>query len=240
MEITRDTRPVDVEVLKPYMNYLMYKCVPGEKPAVEMSYAEMNENEPTWNVDSMVAGTKRLAELAEQGNLMYDVYTPEECADDPEKADIKLLYMPAKQQPSEKPFIVAVSGGAYTCVCSLVESIPTATQFNELGYNVFVFNYRCLQDPLLPKPLDDLAAAIRYILKNKETFGITNEAYIVNGFSAGASVTTMWGAEATGYAKYGLPKPAALFPIYLFISFDTMPDVPEKAWFRSMMFGSRG
>ena len=60
------------------------------------------------------------------------VATPEECADDPEKADVKLLYMPAEKQPSEKPFVIALAGGAYTCVCSIVESIPTTARLNEL------------------------------------------------------------------------------------------------------------
>ena len=238
MKITKDPRPNDIDILKPYGKYLMYKCIPKDKPAVEMTYAEMNEDQPTWNVESMIKGTERLIELAKQEKLLYDVYSQEEWSDDPEKADVKLIYMPARVQPSDKPFIVAVSGGAYTCVCSLVESIPSAVHFNELGYNVFVFNYRCMRDPLFPKPAEDLAAAIRYILANKTKFNITNEEYIVNGFSAGASLTTIWGAEATGYAKYGLPKPKALFTIYPFISFDSMSDEGAKDWFRKIMFGS--
>lgn len=238
MEISKDTRPCEVKVLKPYEKYLMYKCVPRDKPAVEMTYAEMNEDQPTWNVDSMIEGTRRLAELAERNKLLYDVYSPEECEDDPEKADVKLIYMPADIQDTDKPFIITVSGGAYTCVCSLVESIPSAAHFNKLGYDVFVFNYRCMRDPLFPMPTDDLAAAIRYILSHKEQFGIKKEEYIVTGFSAGASLTTIWGAEATGYAKYGLPKPTALFPIYPFISFDVMTDQGAAEWFRKIMFGS--
>ena len=236
--ITKDTKPAEIEALKPYAKYLMYKCVPVDKPAVEMSFEEMNREQPTWNVDSMIRGMERLTALAENGNIMYDVYTPEECTEDPEKADVKLLYMPAEKQPSDKPFVIAVSGGAYTCVCSIVESFPTAARLNELGYNVFVFNYRCLRDPLFPMPADDLAAAIGYILKNKERFGIQNDEYIVNGYSAGGSLTCIWGAEKTGWKKYGLPRPKALFAIYPFISFDTMENEGMKNWFRSMMFGS--
>ena len=60
-----------------------------------------------------------------------------------------------------------------TCVCSLVESFPTAARFNELGYNVFVITYRVLQQELMPMPLDDLAAAIHFIQNNAEQFGLS-------------------------------------------------------------------
>ncbi len=241
MKITRDTRPVDIDELKYCAGYLMYKCVLEDRPAVEMSFAEMREKQPTWDVDSMIRGMERLREAAAGHRIMYDVYTEEECADDPEKKDIKLFFLPARQQPSDKPFIICVAGGAYTCVCSIVESFPTAVRFNELGYNVFVFNYRVGNGsrPVLPKPEEDLASAVKFILANKAEFGITNEEYVVNGYSAGGSVTTIYGTEQNGWAKYGCPRPKALFPIYPVISTapEFMEDPGARAWFRGMMFG---
>ncbi len=235
--LTANTRPADIEVLKPFLNYLMYKCVPVDKPAVEMTYQEMHENQPTWDVESMLRGTAHLCEITEKQKVMYDVYQPEECRDDPEKADVKLFFLPARQQPSEKPFVLLISGGAYTCVCSLVESFPTAARLNELGYNAFVLNYRVLQDPLFPKPQEDVAAALRMIFKNRERFGIQNESYIVNGFSAGANVTAVWGTEQNGWAKYGLPAPKMLWPIYPAISSEYLYE-DGKDWFLTMMFGT--
>lgn len=214
MKITADTRPSDVELLKPYLNYLMYKCVPVDKLAVEMTYAEMKAEQPTWDVDSMIRGTEHLCEIAAVRQVMYDVYSSEECAADPEKEDIKLFFLPAAQKPSDKPFVLLTAGGAFTCVCSLVESFPTAARFNELGYNAFVLNYRVGQNPALPRAEEDVAAALRFILSHKETFGIGSEAYIVSGFSAGGAVTVTWGSKNEGWGKYGLPKPKALFPIY--------------------------
>lgn len=241
MNITPDTRPVDIENLVPFADYLMYKCVPVDRPAVEMTFAEMHENQPTWDVDSMIRGMARLSEVAGQRRVMYDVYSEEECADDPEKKDIKLFFLPADAQPSDKPFIICVAGGAYTCVCSIVESFPTAARFNELGYNVFVFNYRVGNGsaPVLPKPEEDLAAAVKFILANKAEFGITNEEYVVNGYSAGGSVTAIWGTERNGWAKYGCPKPKALFPIYPAIStaHEFMEDAGARGWFMGIMFG---
>ena len=237
MRITRDTRILDAEPLRPFARFLMYKVNLHGRPAEELSIGEMCEGQATWDADTMVRGANRLLTLAERGQVMWDVYPPEERGDDPEKADIKLLYMPAEQQPSDKPFVVGVSGGGFHCVCSLEETVPVAARLNALGYNMFIFNYRCGQTPLFPKPLDDLAAAIRLILENREAFGIVNTEYIVNGYSAGGNLTALWGTEAFGWAHYGLPRPRALFPIYAPISLDAQRDNPWKAETRRATYG---
>lgn len=214
MNITADTRPSEIEILKPYLNYLMYKCVPVDRPAVEMTYAEMKAEQPTWDVDSMIRGTEHLCEIAASRQVLYDVYSPEECAADPEKGEIKLFFLPAIQQPSEKPFVLLTAGGAFSCVCSLVEAFPTAARLNELGYNAFVLNYRVGQNPALPRAEEDVAAALNYILSHKTDFGVQSDEYVMSGFSAGGAVTVTWGSKNEGWGKYGLPKPKALFPIY--------------------------
>lgn len=236
MKITADTRPADIESLSLYKDYLMYKVVPEDRPAVEMTLAEMQKDQPTWNIESMIRGLEHLDRLASANNIMYDVYRPEECEDDPEKKDVKVFYLPADQQPSNKPFVLLISGGAYTCVCSIVESFPSAARLNELGYNCFVLNYRVMQDKLLPKPEQDVAAALRFILDHKEQFNLVNDSYIVSGFSAGANVTVIWGTEANGWKKYGLPAPKAMFTIYPVISSEY--NYPAaRDWFLTMMFG---
>lgn len=235
MKITADTRPAEIEVLRPFSKYLMYKCVPIDKPAVEMTFAEMQKDQPTWDTDSMIRGMEHLCEVAAAQKVMYDVYTPEECTDDPEKQDVKLFFLPAKHQPSDKPFVLLISGGAYTCVCSIVESFPTAARFNELGYNTFVLNYR-VSDPVQPKPQEDVAAAIKYILSHKDTFGLKSDEYIVNGFSAGASVTVIWGTERNGWGKYGAPRPKALFAVYPAVSSEYLYE-ESKNFFLTIQFG---
>lgn len=239
--ITKDTKPIDIENLTPFADYLMYKCVPEDKPAIRMTFAEMNRVQPAWNVDSMIRGMTHLSQLAGKRKVMYDVYSEAECLEDVEKKDVKVFFLPAERQPSEKPFIVCVAGGAYSCVCSVVESFPTAARFNALGYNVFVLNYRVSDGraPVLPKPEEDLASAVKLILTNKDEFGLVNMDYVVNGFSAGGNVTAIFGTEKNGYAKYGCPHPKALFTIYP--AFSTSPELMEdpyaRKWFLSIMFG---
>lgn len=234
--ITAKTRPDQIKLLQENAKYLMYKCIMKDKPAIELTLEEMHEEQASWAIDSMIHGLQRLEEVTGEQKVLYDVYSADECTDDAEQGDVKLWYLPAKGGQSDKPFILSLAGGAYTCVCSLIESFPTAVRFNELGYPVFVLTYRVLQDKLFPKPLEDIAKAIRYIQKNKDIFELKNDTYIVNGYSAGANAAVLWGTEDKGYGKYGLPCPRALFAIYPCIS--SKYQNPEmKNWFLSMMFG---
>lgn len=238
MEITKDTKMAEVEILKPYVKYLMYKCIMEDKPAVELSFQEMHELQPTWNVKSMIRGIEHLCEEASKRQLLYPVYTAEECKEDPEKADVHLLYLPGKKKEQELPFVLLMAGGAYTCVCSAVEALPTAACLNELGHDAFILNYRVMQDPLFPKPFEDIAAAVKFILFNKNKFGIQKESYILNGFSAGANAASVWGTEKNGWAKYKAPRPAALWLAYPFISSEYI-DKERRNWLLPFMFGKK-
>ncbi len=234
---TEKTVPAEIPALKQYADYLCYNCTPIDKPASQMTLAELHENQPSWDIESMKRGLTRLTEIAENGPCLYDVYTPDECLEQPAKKDVRIWFMPAKGSAKpDTPWIVSCSGGAYTCVCSLVESFPTAARFNELGYNVFVITYRVLQQELMPMPLDDLAAAIHFIQNNAEQFGLSTMNYIVNGFSAGANLTCLWGTQNKGWAHYGLPRPKALFPIYPVTTFDGMYEEGAD-FFLKVMFG---
>ena len=59
------------------------------------------------------------------------------------------------------PFIIACAGGAYKCVCTMIESIPVAARLNALGYDVVIPNYRVGMEHVMPKPLEDVAATYR-------------------------------------------------------------------------------
>ena len=75
-------------------------------------------------------------------------------------------------------------------------------------------SYRVGGPALLPAPMEDLAQAIRFILEKADFFGVAQENYAVAGFSAGGHLVAEWGSDNVGYAAYGLPKPAAIFPVY--------------------------
>lgn len=225
--ITLDTRPVDIPALKPYSKWLIYKGETEGKADEELTLRENQATHANRNAESMRQGLIYLESQALQANLMYDVYPEEEWEAEPEKEDVKLFFLPAEDRDTDKPFILCAAGGGYIRVCSMGESFPAAKQFHEQGYHVFVLNYRVLTRPVFPTVLDDLAAAIQFILKHQKEFGLKNTEYILNGYSAGGNLVDAFGTEKLGWKKYDLPAPAAIFSVYAPLAFRDGGDVRE-------------
>lgn len=184
--------------------------------------------------ESMVSGLKRLVEIAKQGEYFYPLYSAEEIAENKEKKDVNLIHFPVKEGQN-KPFVIVCAGGGYGSVASLGEGYPVATRLNELRYTAFCLTYQVGGSRLLPKPIDDLARAVKFLLDNRAKFGLSKE-YIVCGFSAGGNLTSLWGTDNVGYSKYDLPKPKALFPVYPLITYKWKDNWVIKACL-SIMFG---
>ena len=225
--ITYDTRPVDIPALKPYSKWLLYCGETEGKQDVELTFRENQKSHSNRNAESMLQGMIYLEEQALQNNVLYSVYPETEWQESPEKEDVKLFFLPAEDRNTDKPFIICAAGGGYIRVCSMGESFPAAKQFHKLGYHVFVLNYRVLTKPVFPTVLDDMAAAIRFILENQNEFGLKNTEYILNGYSAGGNLVDAFGTEALGWKKYDLPAPAAIFSVYAPLAFRDGGDVRE-------------
>ena len=84
--------------------------------------ADLQKEQPTWNVQDMIYGLDRLAKIKENGNYVLPVYP--DCAD-PSKSSVGLLKMPADEKKSDTAVILC-AGGAYGAVCTMVESLPVA------------------------------------------------------------------------------------------------------------------
>lgn len=159
---------------------------------------------------------KRIYEVMEEkSQIIYDVYPEEEWEEEPDKEQVKLIHMPGDP---DKPFVLVCPGGGYAREWVLVEGYPIAEQLNRMGYSAFILIYRTGQKKLLPKPLNDIAAALKFLAAHKNEFQIRMEEYAVTGFSAGGHLAAVWGTKEKGYEAYGLHKPAALFLGYPSIS----------------------
>lgn len=112
------------------------------------------------------------------------------------------------------PIAIICPGGGYEMVCSFVEGRPFARRLNELGISAIVVRYRCRGEARFPNPQDDLARAVKDILGRAEELNIDAANYSVWGSSAGGHLVASFGTESMGYAKYDLPKPAALVLVY--------------------------
>lgn len=190
-----------------------------------------------WCPESILDGVKRLREVAQAGEYLYPVYSREAAAADRGKRDVNVIFFPPKSDVPKHRYVVLAAGGAYMSVCSLAESYPVAARLNELGYPVFVLTYRVGGKGLFPKPLQDLAQALRWIDNHAEQFSVTPGDYILGGFSAGGNLTALWGTDNHGYTQYGMPKPKALFPIYPAINHHLYGEGKMVQAFCDTMFG---
>lgn len=215
MKITADTtfaQLLDMPQVADCKEFLLSNCY---VPDMNMSLKQMQEQFDDWVAESIATGLSSFFSLMEQGvKTAHDFYSEQERAAEPDKQGTKLFYMPGKKG---WPFVVVCPGGGYGAVCTLKEGFTTAARLNKLGYNAFILSYRVRKmgegdgSGIMPKPLDDMAAAIRFIADNAEKFGVSMDNYAVAGFSSGGHLAGAWGTDNVGAASYGLPKPKAVF-----------------------------
>lgn len=117
-------------------------------------------------------------------------------------------------------FALILPGGGYRMVSSHVEGKPFALALNRSGYSAFVLRYRVRREGEYPAPLEDVARALRFILNNAAALGVDTEGWSLWGSSAGGHLAACFGTETMGYARYGLPRPAALVLVYPVITAD--------------------
>ncbi len=179
-------------------------------------------------------GFERLFAAAETGDWYYPLYSGAECAEDPERKGASLVWFPsADAAADERPYILLVPGGGFVNVWNLTEGWPVANQFNRLGYHVFILTYQVdSPDRQMERSLGDFARALRLIAENEKKFRVNAQRYITCGFSAGGYLVCLWNTEL-GYPAFGLPKPAAAFPVYPVVTLRPeiayTPDDPEEA-----------
>ncbi len=177
----------------------------------DLSLDEIGQ-QPVYDTESMVMAMQRLVDIKASGrDLNLPLYSQAEIAEEPDRKNAALTFFPG--DPGA-PYVVICSGGAYVLLTNLTEGYPTAAQMNKSGYNVFVLTYRCKGAPLLPKPQDDVAAAIRYVEAHAQELQVQPGCYAIGGFSAGGHLAASWGVLETGFRKYGLPRPGAIFLSY--------------------------
>lgn len=149
---------------------------------------------------------------------------------------VRLIWFPGE---GEKPYVILCAGGSYQSVCSMVEAFPAAAALNRAGYTAFVLNYRTdtgTGEAVMPKPLEDLAEALKYVDTHREEFGLKHGNYAAAGFSAGANLVNLWGLDRCGYRHYHARKPDVLFCSYTVSSVKALDQEKEKV-FLETMFG---
>lgn len=165
-------------------------------------------------------------QLEDGKGVFTNIYSEEELEKTEELRETRLFVFPGEK---DSPLAFIIPGGGYHKVCTMLEGIPIAWKLWSEGYSVAILKYRADQDGVMPKPVDDMAAALKWILSHEETMGISCNNYIVAGFSAGGHLAGEWGTTANGYAKYQLPKPKALILAYAAASIWLYDDELKKS-----------
>jgi len=178
-----------------------------------MSGSTLGDLRLTWynniDPDKTVEIANYLKSHAEAGEtVFYDIYTDEEKANDPDKADTGLFFF--KGEPGAK-FAVCNAGGGFAYVGAMHDSFPHALELSKLGYNTFALIYR----PGAQTACEDLARAISFIFANAEELEVDTNCYSLWGGSAGARMAAYLGTY--GPAAFGggeLPRPGAVVMQY--------------------------
>lgn len=174
----------------------------------EKSYSE-------WNAKFIKDSANYMYQKREHEQVFYPIWSEEEINKDSSKRETGLAAFPLEKKSK---FALICPGGGYGAVCSLMEGYPLAKRFNDMGYAAFVVRYRVGENARFPNPLDDLAAALSYILEHAETFHLDVEDYCLVGFSAGAHLSGCFCLKDVGYGNYNLPKPGTVVLGYPWLS----------------------
>ena len=182
----------------------------------------------TWyhNIDpgETVAIVNHLHTQAAAGEtVFYDIYTPEEKAADPDKADTGLFFF--RGDPGGK-VAFCNAGGGFAYVGAMQDSFPHALELSRRGYNAFALLYR----PGAQTACEDLARAITFVSDHAQELQVDLEGYSLWGGSAGGRMAAWLGSY--GPAAFGggdLPRAGAGIMQYTGHSDYTENDPPTFA-----------
>ncbi|MGN0908691.1 MAG: alpha/beta hydrolase, partial [Succinivibrio sp.] len=136
--------------------------------------------------------------------VFYRFYSSAEIKADPAKAGTGLFFFRGRRNARTA---VCVAGGGFQYVGAIHDSFPHARALSQMGYNAFALIYR----PGAYSSCEDLSRALAFLHKNAKPLGISMDAYLLEGGSAGARTADWVGSYGTeSFGAPALPRPAAL------------------------------
>lgn len=169
-------------------------------------------------VDDCAAAMNLVIENYNKGvQVTWQVYTPEEIAENASLGMVQLFYYPA-ETPGSK-YALVVPGNGSTITSEMEEGGAAASQLHALGYTVFVLRYRSFLDAENNAPLQDIGRAVQLITQNAEQFAVQPQDYALVAFSSGGQLAGLFANREVGYGNYDAPRPGALLMAYPVIDF---------------------
>lgn len=201
------------------------------KSFTQLSLDEIPGILPAWIVPTMISGLQFLEKEASSGQVFRHIWSEAERKEDPSKERTGLSAFPVHGKQEKKPFYIVCPGGGYSSVCSVAEGFPIAMRLNELGYSAFVLQYRTGAQAKDKNPVQDLAAAVRYLAENREMFGIDEMDYRLIGFSAGGHLAALFGTVDEGAGAYDVPAPKGIALGYPVVTMGALTHMGSRSFF---------
>lgn len=147
-----------------------------------------------WDSKTIADGMQFVVDMANKQQVFYSYWEETEQNNGKEYTGLAAFIQERKSK-----FVIICAGGGYGAVATMQEVFPTAKELNDMGYHVFVLQYRTGKYTLAPNPMDDLAEALKFILERETLFHLDVSDYAVIGFSAGGHLAASFGAENIQY-----------------------------------------
>lgn len=117
----------------------------------------------------------------------------------------KLDFYLAKTSAARAPLLIFVHGGGWKRGDKRnATGSDKVTHYTQLGYHFASINYRLVPESTVEQQGADVAAAIAYLLKNAEKFGIDRSRVVLMGHSAGAHLSALVGSDPQYLRRAGL------------------------------------
>jgi acetyl esterase/lipase len=100
------------------------------------------------------------------------------------------LYLPAKKFARPVPLVVWIHGGAWKLGTKDWINVPYLV---DEGFAIASIGYRFSQNAKFPAQIQDCNAALNFLLKNAEKYGLDPESVIIGGGSAGGHLALLLG-----------------------------------------------
>ena len=190
----------------------------------------LNNLSLTWygalDTDETVEIVNTLRKHAAAGKqVFFDIYTNEEKAADPDKANTGLFFF--RGDPGALT-AVCNAGGGFAFVGAMQDSFPHALELSKMGYNAFALIYR----PGWDTAMEDLGRALSFLYDHAEELQIDMNKYSLWGGSAGARMAaTLGNADELVYytGRTDIPQAAAVIMQYTSHSETSASDAPTYA-----------
>ncbi len=132
--------------------------------------------------------------------VFYPIYSADEIALDPWKADTGLFFF--RGEPGAR-FAMVSAGGGFSYVAAMHDSFPHALELSRRGYNAFALIYR----PGAQTACEDLARAIEFVFQHAAELQVGTDCYSLWGGSAGARMSAWLGSYGAGaFGASDLPQ----------------------------------